>query len=73
MAGNVKQEFDIDPKFANECGWVEFLSKECAYWIKESTGQKMTKFSTHKIKRFWRKSNLNKKLCIPKNNKKNQT
>ena len=44
LAGNVKQEFDIDPKFANECGWVEFLSKECAYWIKESTGKKIKKF-----------------------------
>ena len=44
LAGNVKQEFDIDPKFANECGWVEFLSKECAYWIKESTGKKIKNF-----------------------------
>ena len=44
LAGNVKQEFDLDSKFANECGWVQFLSKECAYWIKESTGKKMTKF-----------------------------
>ena len=44
LAGNVKQEFDLDPKFANECGWVEFLSKECAYWIKESTGKKIKKF-----------------------------
>ena len=43
FAGNVKQEFDMDPKFANECGWVEFLSKECAYWIKESTGKKIKK------------------------------
>ena len=45
LAGNVKQEFDLDSKFANECGWLQFLSKECAYWIKESTGQKMTKFT----------------------------
>ena len=33
LAGNVKQEFDLDKKFAKECGWIEFLSKECAYWI----------------------------------------
>ena len=44
LAGNVKQEFDLDQKFAKECGWIEFLSKECAYWIRESTGKKMTKF-----------------------------
>ena len=45
LAGNVKQEFDLDPKFANECGWVEFLTKECGFWIKESTGKKIKKFN----------------------------
>ena len=45
LAGNVKQEFDLDSKFANECGWLQFLSKQCAYRKKESTGQKMTKFT----------------------------
>ena len=45
LAGNVSQEFDIDPQFAMKCGWMEFLSKECGLWIKESTGKKMTKFT----------------------------
>ena len=45
LAGNVSQEFDIDPQFALKCGWMEFLSKECGLWIKESTGKKMTKFT----------------------------
>ena len=45
LAGNVSQEFDLDPEFAMKCGWVEFLSRECGYWIKESTGKKMTKFN----------------------------
>tara|TARA_Y100000590_G_scaffold255860_1_gene287349 strand:- start:2437 stop:3078 length:642 start_codon:yes stop_codon:yes gene_type:complete len=45
LAGNVSQEFDLDSKFATECGWTEFLSKECAYWIRESTGKKIKKFS----------------------------
>ena len=45
LAGNVSQEFDIDPQFAMKCGWMDFLGKECGLWIKESTGKKMTKFT----------------------------
>ena len=45
LAGNVSQEFDIDPQFAMKCGWMEFLSRECALWIKQATGKKMTKFT----------------------------
>ena len=45
LAGNVSQEFDLDPQFAMKCGWMEFLSKECALWVKEATGKKMTKFN----------------------------
>ena len=45
LAGNVKQEFDLDAKFANECGWLKFLSAECGLWIKESTGKKIKKFN----------------------------
>ena len=45
LAGNVSQEFDLDPKFAMQSGWIEFLSKECGHWIRESTGKKMTKFN----------------------------
>ena len=39
LAGNVKQEFDLDANFAKECGWLQFLTQECAHWIKESTGK----------------------------------
>jgi len=45
LAGNVTQEFDLDRQFAVKCGWTEFLSKECALWVKEATGKKMTKFN----------------------------
>ena len=44
LAGNVKQEFDLDANFAKECGWLQFLTQECAHWIKESTGKNMKKF-----------------------------
>ena len=45
LVGNVTQEFDLDRQFSVKCGWVEFLSKECALWIKQATGKKMTKFN----------------------------
>ena len=45
LAGNVTQEFDLDHQFSAECGWTEFLSKECAIWVKQATGKKMTKFN----------------------------
>ena len=45
LAGNVTQEFDLDHQFAVKCGWTEFLSKECALWVKQATGKKMTKFN----------------------------
>ncbi len=44
LAGNVTQEFELERKFAHDCGWIDFLSKECALWILESTGKKITKF-----------------------------
>ena len=43
LAGNVTQEFDLDRQFSVKCGWAEFLSKECAIWIKQATGKKITK------------------------------
>ena len=45
LAGNVTQEFDLDREFSVKCGWTEFLSKECAFWVKQATGKKMTKFN----------------------------
>ena len=45
LAGNVTQEFDLDHQFAVKSGWTEFLSKECALWVKQATGKKMTKFN----------------------------
>ena len=43
LAGNVSQEFDLDPEFSMKCGWVEFLNRECGYWIKQSTSKKTRK------------------------------
>tara|TARA_Y100000590_G_scaffold444902_1_gene576263 strand:- start:31 stop:672 length:642 start_codon:yes stop_codon:yes gene_type:complete len=44
LAGNVTQEFDLDQKFAKDCGWLEFLSRECADWIQASNGKRIKKF-----------------------------
>ncbi len=44
LAGNVTQEFNLDQQFAKDCGWLEFLSRECAMWIETSTGKKIKKF-----------------------------
>ena len=45
LAGNVSQEFNIDPQFAMKCGWMKFLSSECGHWIKQATGKNMKKFT----------------------------
>ena len=44
LAGNVTQEFELDPKFAKQSGWIDFLREECAIWIQFSTGKKINKF-----------------------------
>jgi len=44
LAGNVSQEFELDPEFIKESGWFNFLKDECGIWIQYSTGKKIKKF-----------------------------
>ena len=47
LAGNVKQEFRLEQKFIDECGWGQFLANSAATWIYQSLGRqkKITKFN----------------------------
>ena len=47
LAGNVKQEFRLEQKFIDECGWGKFLANSAATWIHQSLGRqkKITKFN----------------------------
>ena len=47
LAGNVKQEFRLEQKFIDECGWAQFLANSAATWIYQSLGRqkKITKFN----------------------------
>ena len=47
LAGNVKQEFRLEQKFIDECGWGKFLANSAATWIYQSLGRqkKITKFN----------------------------
>ena len=44
LAGNVSQEFTLDNKFIEECGWGKFLTEETSFWIKAATQKKLSKF-----------------------------
>ena len=45
LAGDVTQEFKLEPQFAKEVGWIDFLG-ECSYnYILNSTNKKITKFN----------------------------
>jgi len=45
LAGDVTQEFLLDPNFVKEVGWLEFLGK-CTYqWIKTEMKQDIKKFN----------------------------
>ena len=50
LAGNVKQEFILEPDFIKSSGFGSFLSTATRKWIEISQNQKITKFS---IKSSW--------------------
>ena len=50
LAGNVKQEFRLEPDFIKSSGFGSFLSTATRKWIEISQNQKITKFS---IKSSW--------------------
>jgi len=50
LAGNVKQEFKLEPDFIKSSGFGSFLSTATRKWIEISQNQKITKFS---IKSSW--------------------
>ena len=44
LAGNVKQEFQLDKEFIVFSGWESFLKKNTEQWISESIKKKITEF-----------------------------
>ena len=45
LAGNVNQEFRISQEHAKESGWLNFLGNIAQGYVKQSIGQKITKFN----------------------------
>ena len=50
LAGNVKQEFVIEPDYAQKIGWGKFLAESVSDWIYKTNKRKITKFN---IKDSW--------------------
>ena len=45
LAGNVKQEFVIEPDYAKKIGWGKFLAESVSDWIYKTNNRKITKFN----------------------------
>ena len=45
LAGNVKQEFVIEPDYAQKIGWGKFLAESVSDWIYKTNKRKITKFN----------------------------
>ena len=45
LAGDVTQEFKLEPEFAKNVGWVDFLAKCTFEYILKATNKKITKFN----------------------------
>ena len=45
LAGNVNQEFRISQEYAKTSGWLNFLGHVAQGYVKQSIGQKITKFN----------------------------
>ena len=45
LAGNVKQEFVIEPEYAKKIGWGNFLAEGVSDWVFETSKRKITKFN----------------------------
>ena len=45
LAGNVNQEFRISQEHAKTSGWLNFLGNVAQGYVKQSIGQKITKFN----------------------------
>ena len=45
LAGNVNQEFRISQEYAKTSGWLNFLGNVAQGYVKQSIGQKITKFN----------------------------
>ena len=45
LAGDVTQEFLLNPDFVKKVGWLDFLGKCTQAWIKKETNQDLKKFS----------------------------
>tara|TARA_B100000927_G_scaffold197409_1_gene159571 strand:+ start:289 stop:924 length:636 start_codon:yes stop_codon:yes gene_type:complete len=45
LAGDVTQEFLLDPQFIKQVGWLDFLGKCTFAWIKKELNQEIKKFN----------------------------
>ena len=45
LAGDVKQEFLLEPDFVKKVGWLDFLGKCAHAWIKKETNHEIKKFN----------------------------
>ena len=45
LAGDVTQEFNLEPEFIKSSGWLDFLVSCVKKWIELETGQSITKFN----------------------------
>ena len=45
LAGNVKQEFVIEPDYSQKIGWGKFLAESVSDWIYKTNKRKITKFN----------------------------
>ena len=60
LAGNVTQEFRLEPQFMKEINWGEFLGNVVSQWILETTKKKITQFqitSTWVVRQFQNEHN----------------
>ena len=56
LAGNVRQEFKLEPKFMEESGWGNFLAHSASTWIAESlmnSPKKKKKITQFNILHSW--------------------
>ena len=61
LAGNVKQEFRLEPNFCDKSGFSNFLVKSVSKWIELSERKKITKLE---FTIWWRKSRYWYCICF---------
>ena len=52
LAGDVTQEFLLDPQFIKQVGWLDFLGKCTFAWIKKELNHEIKKFNVTSYKNY---------------------